>query len=355
MRFVIVISALMATLALASPARNVRRDVVVYVTDVKTVVNVVTVNAVQELASPTATTSPTSSSTTSAISSSSALRPHHNHRHVHTVVVYITNTPQPVIVQPTPTATPEQPPPQAPVQSQPPPEPVKPQPTPEQAPPPPPPPPQPQTTAQPPPEQATQSPHGQSQPPPQQQSQPPVQQQSPPPVQQPTKQVGSGNYQSKCLDHHNAHRANHSAPALEWDADLESIAKEIADTCVYAHSMNIRNGGYGQNIAAGATAAEIGAVISEQFYNNELELYPGYQGEPDMANFEGWGHFSQVVWKATTHVACYTTDCTSKGLKNVDGDVGKHFTVCNYKDPGNFGGRYAANIKAPKGDAVLHG
>ena len=100
------------------------------------------------------------------------------------------------------------------------------------------------------------------------------------------------------------------------------------------HRSEAGGGGYGQNIAAGATAAEISKVVSDQFYNGEVNDYPGYGGEPDMSNFEKWGHFSQVVWKDTSHVACFTMDCTAQGLANVDGDVPKHFTVCNYKGPG---------------------
>lgn len=43
-------------------------------------------------------------------------------------------------------------------------------------------------------------------------------------------------YQSTVLYHHNIHRANHSAPDVQWDADLESSAATIAASCVYAHN-----------------------------------------------------------------------------------------------------------------------
>jgi uncharacterized protein YkwD len=36
--------------------------------------------------------------------------------------------------------------------------------------------------------------------------------------------------------HHNAHRANHSAPALTWDASLANTAAKIAASCYYAHN-----------------------------------------------------------------------------------------------------------------------
>lgn len=48
--------------------------------------------------------------------------------------------------------------------------------------------------------------------------------------------TGGSDFQSKILDSHNIHRANHSAPALKWDDTLASIAADIASSCVYAHN-----------------------------------------------------------------------------------------------------------------------
>lgn len=53
----------------------------------------------------------------------------------------------------------------------------------------------------------------------------------------------SGNsYQQACLDHHNQHRSNHSAQALQWDAGLEASARIAAETCVFAHQMYVAPG-----------------------------------------------------------------------------------------------------------------
>lgn len=171
-------------------------------------------------------------------------------------------------------------------------------------------------------------------------------------------------YQQRVIAHHNVHRANHSAPALQWDADLANTAATIAATCVYAHSMDVNGGGYGQNIAAGVEANNISAVITELFYNGEVNYFDGLYGQanPDMSNFEKWGHFSQIVWKDTTKVGCATQYC-SGGLKNVGQYVSPYFTVCNYGSPGtsmkqpwlngssmltrytgNYAGEYADNI-----------
>jgi hypothetical protein len=143
----------------------------------------------------------------------------------------------------------------------------------------------------------------------------------------------SSDYQQGILDSHNIHRANHSVSNLVWSDNMASIAASIAASCVYAHNTAAGGGGYGQNIGAGAEPSDIPAMITNQMYNDEIGWYPGYGGEPSMNNFERWGHFSQIVWKSTTSVGCYTQYCPS-GLANTGGGVSPYFTVCNYSPPG---------------------
>lgn len=144
-------------------------------------------------------------------------------------------------------------------------------------------------------------------------------------------------YNDLVVYHHNLHRANHSCPDVEWSDDLYSSALEIAQSCVYAHNTKVQGGGYGQNIAAGVEPANISAIITDLFYNGEEPYFASQYGKdnPDMTDFEKWGHFSQIVWKGTTHVACATQHCPG-GLANVGSGVSPYFTVCNYKNPGNF-------------------
>ncbi|KAI9894858.1 MAG: hypothetical protein M1814_000078 [Vezdaea aestivalis] len=167
--------------------------------------------------------------------------------------------------------------------------------------------------------------------------------------------VGGGppstSYKDVALWHHNIHRANHSSPAMSWSDDLAASAMAVAQTCVYQHNTNLMGGGYGQNIAAGAPPADIGNIITDMMYNSEIGLYPGYGAEPDMSNFHQWGHFSQIIWAASTQVGCATYKCGV--LANSGSGVDPYFTVCNYKTPGNFGGRYAQNVLAPKGQPTI--
>ncbi|KAI9873925.1 MAG: hypothetical protein M1830_010385 [Pleopsidium flavum] len=172
------------------------------------------------------------------------------------------------------------------------------------------------------------------------------------PAPSPVAESTGTDYNSLALHHHNIHRTNHSADALTWDDNLASYAQQVASSCVYAHNNKAGGGGYGQNIAAGVKPDHIGGVITGQFYNDEMELFQDYgQATPDMSNFEGWGHFSQIVWKDTKSVGCYTQACPG-GLANVGSKTPKFFTVCNYSPPGNFAGDYT-KVGKPLGHSYV--
>jgi Cysteine-rich secretory protein family len=101
-------------------------------------------------------------------------------------------------------------------------------------------------------------------------------------------------------------------------------------------SRTAGGGNYGQNIGAGAPPEDVPALITNEMYNREINDYPQPYGiEPDMSNFDEWGHYSQIVWKNTVGVGCAVQDCSGKGgLQGVDPDVSAFFTVCNYSPAG---------------------
>lgn len=117
---------------------------------------------------------------------------------------------------------------------------------------------------------------------------------------------------------------------------------------------SIDGGGYGQNIGYGVDENQIGVMITNLMYNNEIGYFPLPYGQPSpsMQYFEQWGHFSQIVWKSTTHVGCATVMCN--GLGNIDSSSPLPFTVCNYSPPGNYNGEYADNVLEPLGEAVYN-
>lgn len=88
-------------------------------------------------------------------------------------------------------------------------------------------------------------------------------------------------------------------------------------------------------------------------YNGEVNNYPGPYGSdnPDLSNFESWGHYSQIVWRSTASVGCATQYCP-QGLSGAGAGVPPYFTVCDYYPAGNFVGEFS-NVGAPLGGATV--
>lgn len=116
---------------------------------------------------------------------------------------------------------------------------------------------------------------------------------------------------------------------------------------------------YGQNIAMYASTdldelsqdKFLAQCISDMWYNAEIELYPdSYGSEPDMTNFEKWGHYSQVIWKDTQTTGCAVQKCAAGTMES---SMDAYFCVCNYSPAGNVDTEYAANVGQPLGDATV--
>jgi hypothetical protein len=80
----------------------------------------------------------------------------------------------------------------------------------------------------------------------------------------------------------------------------------------------------------------MGDFVTEGLYNGEVNNYHYYGGEPEVNTLGQWGHFSQIVWKGSTRVGCYTADCSSGGLGNAGPPISPYFTVCNYQPAGTL-------------------
>ncbi|CAI7587053.1 hypothetical protein PCG10_003699 [Penicillium crustosum] len=96
----------------------------------------------------------------------------------------------------------------------------------------------------------------------------------------------------------NEYRANHDANPLQWNNTLADYSREWAEACIWKHSKS----SYGENLAYG--------------YQNVSAAVIAWGDEGDMYNFgkptgftEETGHFTQLVWKATTQVGCAAVNC----------------------------------------------
>jgi len=135
------------------------------------------------------------------------------------------------------------------------------------------------------------------------------------------------------LDRHNKYRCMHGVPLLKWNFEIERLAKEWGRQTrgQMRHSpSSFRRGkaGHsylGENLAMGHGATGPGGV---DMWYNEIKLTPGQRGL--VQSFSGsTGHYTQVVWKATTELGC---------------GVYQSLLVCMYGVGGNMGGQFGSNV-----------
>jgi hypothetical protein len=140
-------------------------------------------------------------------------------------------------------------------------------------------------------------------------------------------------------DLHNAYRSKHCVPAVAWSAQLATAAQQYASKCTtdpsnpgrFAHSARESRPNQGENLAWG-TGEFSSAKSSVDRWYNEISQYnfaaPGYNSAT--------GHFTQVIWRATTQIGCGSATCSGQTL-----------WVCRYSPAGNItspAGQFASNV-----------
>ncbi|PNH11533.1 Protein PRY2 [Tetrabaena socialis] len=135
-------------------------------------------------------------------------------------------------------------------------------------------------------------------------------------------------YASASLDRHNLYRPRHRAQPLRWSDSLTADAQAWANRCVFEHASGT---GQGENLAWGYNDP----VSAIDAYYAESSQYT--YGQPSPSNFEAVGHFTQMVWLASTDLGCAVASCNG----------GQLFHVCRYYPAGNVWGQFADNVLPP--------
>jgi uncharacterized protein YkwD len=130
---------------------------------------------------------------------------------------------------------------------------------------------------------------------------------------------------------HNKYRAQVGVPPIQWSNDLASQAQEWANYLtsnrLFQHS---RVKGEGENLWIGTSHAYSFTQMIDSFGDEKQDFIDGVF--PNVSNRVNWvnvGHYTQVVWKNTTHVGC----------AGLDGPDGMYRLVCRYSPPGNVFGQ----------------
>jgi uncharacterized protein YkwD len=144
---------------------------------------------------------------------------------------------------------------------------------------------------------------------------------------------------------HNQYRQKTGASPLKWNINLAAAAQSWADHQKNNENCKMRHpetdaegrkylngpvhdvGSWGQNIAWFEGQPGSPEACMQGWGPRECPSYPG----------DGTGHFSQLVWKATTEVGCGKASCGNQTL-----------WVCDYNPGGNVQGEYGQNVTKPK-------
>jgi uncharacterized protein YkwD len=148
--------------------------------------------------------------------------------------------------------------------------------------------------------------------------------------------------QETILALHNQYRAAAGVAPLIWDDQLAADAQVWVDALVerggtLAHSNPADPNdpatgsakGEGENLAGGQSAATAPA----QWYEEKplFEAATNKSGFNDTnADWVNWGHYTQMMWSATTKIGCGTAPGPQYQI-----------TSCRYSPPGNFDGQLA--------------
>lgn len=131
------------------------------------------------------------------------------------------------------------------------------------------------------------------------------------------------------VDAHNAVRAQVGVGPVAWDATLASFAQRYVATLVRSCALKHSAGsGFGENLAGWTQRAPPTKAVD--LWAGEKAVYRGAGGPLRDADMEA-GHYTQVVWRGTTHIGCGRTTCSKDG-------VDWTLVSCNYSPAGNVMG-----------------
>jgi hypothetical protein len=146
-------------------------------------------------------------------------------------------------------------------------------------------------------------------------------------------------FPARVLAAHNAERVRAGVAPLAWDNALgtaaAAYAQQMAMTGRFAHSDRSARAGTGENLWMGtrgafSTEAMVGGWASEKRW-----FVPGvFPNVSRTGNWEDVGHYTQMIWPATTKVGCALASTPRT-----------EYLVCRYAYKGNVDGRpvgYAA-------------
>ncbi|GMM38270.1 hypothetical protein DASC09_056090 [Saccharomycopsis crataegensis] len=137
-------------------------------------------------------------------------------------------------------------------------------------------------------------------------------------------------FQQEILSEHNKYRSAVGSSNLSWDSS--TLQKQSDSYAPKLCSLGLKHSGVsgmGENLywvsSSGVDKKTLADDSTTAWYDEKSEY---------SSSNENSFHYSQLVWKGTTHLACSYADCGSSGT----------YVVCNYSPQGNIIGEFDKNV-----------
>ena len=145
---------------------------------------------------------------------------------------------------------------------------------------------------------------------------------------------GTDNLAARILAAHNRERAAVGAPPLQWDPGLAASAATYGPTLAsigrLVHSPREARPGQRENLAMALTNTASPEQLVGLWAEEKRLFYPGvFPAVSRTGNWVDIAHYTQMIWKGTTHVGCAVHSAPS----------GWSYLICRYSPPGNADGK----------------
>ena len=149
----------------------------------------------------------------------------------------------------------------------------------------------------------------------------------------PAASIGDSDFAARILAIHNRERAVVGAPPLAWDPLLAQSAASYGPALMrlgrLVHSPRATRPGQRENLAMATTGYLSDSQLAGMWVAEKHHFAPGlFPNVSRTGNWEDVAHYTQIVWKGTTHVGC----ALYRG-------GGNDFLICRYSPPGNADGK----------------
>jgi hypothetical protein len=144
---------------------------------------------------------------------------------------------------------------------------------------------------------------------------------------------GDSSFAERMLAIHNRERAAVGTPPLQWDPTLAASAASYGPTLAalgrLQHSPRDTRPGQRENLAMASTGHFDDHFLANLWVDEKRHFVPGlFPNVSRNGDWESVAHYTQMVWKGTTHVGC----ALYRG-------GGNDFLICRYSPPGNKDGK----------------